>query len=166
MKFAMPFTPVADRSPSASFPIAARQSHGWGLPRLGGETKDLQTLFARVVGAYSRGSLANVRDLVAPPLLKRLIEEVAERHRLKHELSSRLVEFISAEVVDREDRLLGGWVDVRFVSRMVVALRGPDGTVLAGDPVEARMLSEVWTLQRSRTGGESGWLVTAMVEDE
>ena len=130
------------------------------------EVLNLRTLFTRVVHAYSVGALEDVRHIIARPLYDRLIDEVAERNRLNHVLSSCLVEFVSAEIVDSEDRLLGGWKDVRFVSRMVVALLAADGTVLAGDPVQVRMLSEVWTLKRSIAGGEPRWLITAMVEDE
>lgn len=136
------------------------------LGRCSGEVLDLQALFTRVVRAYSQGTLEDVGDIVAHPLHDRLVGELAERDRVNHVLSSRLVEFVSAEIVDSEDRLLGGWMNIRFVSRMVVALRGADGAVLVGDPVQARMLSEVWTLQRSIAGGEPRWRVTAMVEDE
>jgi len=164
MKFAIPFVPTSDGSRSDALRSGfASGSHDWSLP---GETLDLQALFARVVRAYSTGTLEDVRDIVAPPLLRRLAGEVADRKRHRHVLSSRLVEVTSAEIIDREDRLLGGWVDIRFVSRMVVALQAADGTVLAGDPVQARLLSEVWTLQRSTVGGTSRWAVSAMVEDE
>lgn len=130
------------------------------------EVRDLRALFTRVVQAYSAGALEEVRDVIERPLYDRLLGEVAERNRLNHVLSSRLVEFVSAEIVHSEGRLLGGWKDVRFVSRMVVALLEADGTVLAGDSVQVRMLSEVWTLKPSSAAGEPRWLITAMVEDE
>lgn len=156
--------PTCDGSPdNALWSGSVLDEHDWSLP---GEALDLQALFARVVRAYSTGTLGDVRDIVAPPLLRRLAGEVADRKRHRHVLSSRLVEVTSAEIIDREVRLLGGWMDIRFVSRMVVALQAADGTVLAGDPVQARLLSEVWTLQRSTLGGTSRWAVSAMVEDE
>lgn len=168
MKFDLQFVPIgARRQQGHHFQahLAGNRDEGQ-LARCSGEALELQSLFTRVVEAYSKGSLEDVRAIVARPLHDRLLGEVAERHRLDHVLSSRLVEFVSAEIVDSEDRLLDGWKDVRFVSRMVVALLAADGTVLAGDPVQVRMLSEVWTLKRSIAGGEPRWLITAMVEDE
>lgn len=168
MKFALPFVEnAAHRAQRCHFQVDPTWNVDERRPRRwSGDVLDLQALFTRVVGAYSQGTLEDVRDIVARALHDRLVAEVAERDRLNHVLSSRLVEFVSAEIVDSEDRLLGGWRDIRFVSRMVVALLEADGAVLAGDPVQARMLSEVWTLQRSGAGGEARWLVTAMVEDE
>tara|TARA_R110002124_G_scaffold267777_1_gene435119 strand:- start:20668 stop:21174 length:507 start_codon:yes stop_codon:yes gene_type:complete len=168
MKFDLSLVPIgASRHQGHHFQVHLVGNLDEGqLARCSGEALELQSLFTRVVEAYSKGSLEGVRDIVARPLHDRLLGEVAERDRLDHVLSSRLVEFVSAEIVHSEDRLLGGWKDVRFVSRMVVALLGANGTVLAGNPVQVRMLSEVWTLKRSSAAGESRWLITAMAEDE
>lgn len=167
MKFDLPFVPSgAHRERGHHFDVPTGNLDDGPPARCSVEMLELQVLFTRVVEAYSRGSLEDVRDIVAHPLHDRLLGEVAERNRLNHVLSSRLVAFVSAEIVHSEARLLGGWKDVRFVSRMVVALLGADGTVLAGDPVQVRMLSEVWTLKRSIVAGVPRWLITAMVEDE
>ena len=170
MHFRLPFGPSGSR-PSASgrFRIdpGAPGVCERGLLRLPSDQMlDLQTLFTRVVSAYSCGRLDDVSDVLEPALRDRLAREVAERQRMGHRLSSRLIEFISAEILAGDDHLLGGWVDVRVVSRMVVALNGADGELLAGDPDHARILSEVWSLQRSTKPAERRWLVAAMVEDE
>lgn len=170
MHFRLPFGPNGSRpSVSGRFRIDPGALSGCErrLLRLPpGQVLDLQTLFTRVVSAYSCGNLDDVCDVLEPALRDRLAREVAERQRRGHRLSSRLIEFISAEILAGDDRLLGGWVDVRIVSGMVVALHGADGELLAGDPDHARILSEVWSFQRSTTPAGQRWLVAAMVEDE
>jgi predicted lipid-binding transport protein (Tim44 family) len=90
--------------------------------------------------------------------------EISEREQAGHVLHSELVKFVAAELLEPEEPSKLRGIEMRCISRMIVALQDADGCILAGDPDHVRCLSEVWTLERP--AGSSGWVVTSIEEDE
>ena len=125
---------------------------------------DIHTIFEQVVRAYADRQLQRVRNVLSSRLYSQLSLEILEREQAGHVLHSELVKFVAAELLEPEEQSKLRRIEMRCISRMIVALKDADGRILAGDPEHVRCLSEVWTLERP--AGSSGWVVTSIEEDE
>jgi predicted lipid-binding transport protein (Tim44 family) len=117
--------------------------------------------FEIIVNAFAAGDKAALKPLLSRDVFDRFAEAIDKRVAAKEKLETKLVAMKSAELVSSSAEGRTGLVTVKFVSDQINVTRGPDGTVLDGDPARVEEHVDSWTFSRPLRSSDPNWTLVA-----
>lgn len=118
-----------------------------------------QEAFIMIVEAFASGNRETLKNLLSAPLFGAFSGALDERSK-KGETASveihavRKAEIISAWIKDKT-----AFVTVRFVADETNVVRGPDNTVLSGDPERVTETIDIWTFGKPVHSRDPAWFL-------
>jgi predicted lipid-binding transport protein (Tim44 family) len=115
-----------------------------------------KSAYEMIVKAFAAGDRAQLRSLLAPPVMAGFDSAIAAREA---ESRTETVEFLHTPRADLEKAELVGAdlarVTVRFLAEFRSRTKGPEG-----EGVEDRRTAELWTFERHLKSRDPNWLLT------
>ncbi len=117
--------------------------------------------YEMVIAAFAKGDLKILGRLVSAEVLARFRQVIEERAVQQHEAGAAVCEMTGARIMEAalEDRMAR--IAVRFESRQISWVKDGEGRIIAGDPGQARAMSDLWTFRRDLRARDPNWQVVA-----
>lgn len=121
---------------------------------------EAQGIYDAVTTAFAAGDIAPQASLLADDVREAFVAALATRHERGESMERTFIGFHATDIVAAGMSGGYGWLDIRFDTETVTALRDRDGNVIAGDAQRVVSHSEIWSFERDfRARGN--WLVAA-----
>ena len=127
---------------------------------------DAKRAYELIVGAFARGELDRVAQLVTPEVRRDFERFIAMRRERGESETLTFVGFRGADIFDAGYDFDRAWIDVRFATSMVSVTRDAEGRIVAGHPARLDDCAEIWTFERLTTRKGAPWLLSATDSDE
>lgn len=117
--------------------------------------------FEMIVNAYARGDLKTLRPLLSNEVFEEFAGAVRQREAAGETLETTFVGIREAEVSEAEMQGKTAFVTVRFVSEQTNVTRDKAGAVIAGDPTQVDVITDLWTFARNTRSRDPNWTLVA-----
>jgi predicted lipid-binding transport protein (Tim44 family) len=125
--------------------------------------EEARNIYEAVTAAFATGKLAPQAILLSDEVRDAFAAAIAARNDRGESVERTFIGFQGVTIAAAGMSGGYGWLDVRFDTEAVTAIRDGDGTVVAGDPQRVAAASEIWSFERDfRQRGN--WVVTATGE--
>ncbi len=113
--------------------------------------------YEMIVTAFARGDRKTLRPLLAPDVYAQFEKVIDERKAKGQTLELEFVGLDDAKLVRAELDGTTARMTVKFVSKVITALRDGDGKVVEGNPEKLATVRDVWTFERDLTSSDPNW---------
>ena len=127
---------------------------------IGAFVKEAQGIYETIATAFATGEMAPHAGLLGDDVRESFDAAIAARNERGESIERTFIGFTATDILAAGMSIGYGWLDIRFDTEAVTAVRDRAGSVVAGDPHRVLAHSEIWSFERDfRT--KTGWLVTA-----
>lgn len=120
-----------------------------------------KSAYEMIVLAFASGDRRALKDLLSKDVYDGFVSAISEREARGETMESRFISIEQAELVDASVRARTAQVTVRFVSKLITATRGRDGSVVDGSPDTVADVTDVWTFSRDLGARDPNWKLVA-----
>ena len=113
--------------------------------------------YEMVVAAYAAADDAVLRQLLSDEVHENFAGAIRERVAQGHTLETTLLAIRAAEIVEAGVSDGVAEITVKFVADVINVTREESGTVVAGDPDQAREVTDFWTFARDARSRDPNW---------
>lgn len=117
--------------------------------------------YEMIVNAFAKGDRAALKPLLSKEVYDGFDHAIGEREKAGHKVESSFVGLEKAEITEAAMRGNTAQITVRFVSNLIQATRGADGSIVDGDPTRVTEVTDVWTFARDVTARDPNWRLIA-----
>jgi predicted lipid-binding transport protein (Tim44 family) len=128
---------------------------------IGAFLKGAKIAYETIVTAYAYGDRETLRNLLAPEVYDSFNAVITEREARKETTDFSFDGILSAEVTEASLATQMAHVTVRFVSKLVTAVRDSTGNVIEGDLKDVRRVTDIWTFARDVGSPNPNWRLVA-----
>lgn len=117
--------------------------------------------YEMIVTAFANGDRRALKDLLSKEVYDNFAAAIADRESRGETMESR---FVAISRADLEQAVVQGGaaqLTVRFVSQLISATRGRDGSVVDGNPDTVVDVTDVWTFARDLGTRNPNWKLVA-----
>jgi predicted lipid-binding transport protein (Tim44 family) len=105
--------------------------------------------YEMIVTAFAEGNRRGLRDLLSPDVFDSFSRAITEREGRGEQIDQSFVGINKADILEAEVSPKGiANITIRFVSQLISATRDKSGTVIDGDPVRIKDVTDIWTFAR------------------
>ena len=122
--------------------------------------------YEMIVTAFARGDKKTLKPLLTPEVYKGFAAAIDERRKQGQTLELEFVGLDDAKIVAAETPGNKGAITVKFVSKIITALKDGGGNVIEGDPNRLTTVTDVWTFERDLTSPDPNWKLAATEAQE
>lgn len=119
--------------------------------------------YEMILMAFKGGDLSDVEGFIAPDVLDRFREAIAEREHQGLTIDATFVGMRELKLItaqfDTESQ--DAELTVRFVAELTSAVRNPAGEIVEGDTQEIVRQSDTWTFARDMGADDPNWQLVA-----
>ncbi len=118
-----------------------------------------KSAFEMIVTAYSRGDLAELKQLLSQKLYADFAAAVKAREAEGHTITSDIHRIKSARIIEAH---LGGamaYITVDFDVERTAVIRNREGVVIEGDPNIISSVEDIWTFTRDMRSTDPNWVL-------
>jgi predicted lipid-binding transport protein (Tim44 family) len=127
---------------------------------IGAFLKEAQGIYETIATGFATGEMAPHADLLGDDVHESFEAVIASRNERGESIERSFIGFTATDILAAGMSNGYGWLDIRFETEAVTAVRDRAGSIIAGDPHRVLAHSEIWSFERDfRT--KTGWLVTA-----
>jgi predicted lipid-binding transport protein (Tim44 family) len=123
--------------------------------------KGATTAFAMVVQAFAEGDEAALRPLLSDEVYENFAQAIRARRAAGEISETKLLQIISADIVEATLDGRMAHVAVRFVTQQTILVRDAQGNVVEGDPTRPAQITDLWTFERDTRSPNVNWLLIA-----
>lgn len=113
-------------------------------------------VFQAVSEAFASGNYKDLKLFLTPALYTAFQRYIDERKKKNQKVDFSLIGFLSAKVVNKDERL--SKITVQFITEQINLLKNDKGEVIEGDPMNIATVSDTWTFKKY---DKSSWIVCA-----
>jgi len=117
--------------------------------------------FAMILDAFTRGDETLLRPLLSDEVFENFGRVIRNRRDAGETCDNRLVEVVSAEIVEAGMVGRDAQITVRFTSHQIIVVKDAQGAVIEGDPDKMVQLTDVWTFARDPRSRDPNWILVA-----
>jgi predicted lipid-binding transport protein (Tim44 family) len=117
--------------------------------------------YEMVVNAFAQGDRRTLKDLLSREVFDHFSGAIDAREQRGETVENHFVSIDQAEITAAELRQRNAQVTVRFVSQLITATRGKDGTVVDGNAEKVSEVTDVWTFARDVAARDPNWKLIA-----
>ncbi|WP_245454093.1 Tim44/TimA family putative adaptor protein [Aquabacter cavernae] len=120
-----------------------------------------KSAYEMIVLAFAGGDRRALKDLLSKDVYDGFVAAISEREARGETMESRFISIETADLLDASVRQRTAQVTVRFVSKLITATRGRDGSVVDGSPDTVADVTDVWTFARDLGARDPNWKLVA-----
>ncbi len=120
-----------------------------------------KSAYEMIVLAFASGDRRALKDLLSKDVYDGFVSAISEREARGETMESRFISIEKADLVDASVRARTAQLTVRFVSKLITATRGRDGSVVDGSPDTVADVTDVWTFSRDLGARDPNWKLVA-----
>ena len=114
--------------------------------------------YETTIGAFAAGDLDRLRALLSDDVSANFSQAIESREARGETLEQTLVGIKSADITEAAlDERTRATVTIKFVSEVLRATRGEDGSVVDGDEHAVRVVTDVWIFSRDLRSRDPNW---------
>jgi predicted lipid-binding transport protein (Tim44 family) len=119
--------------------------------------QNMRTLFTKIVDAFAKGDLADVKAYLGPVVLSRFAAAIAARKAAGETLSCRIVRIRDAETAAARLEDSRVFITMRIVSEQENILRDTAGEIVSGAAGKVEEITDLWTFARDMKSPNPAW---------
>ncbi len=116
-----------------------------------------KTAYEMIVVAFNEGNRTVLKPLLASDVYDSFEREITSREDREEVIDSSFVGIDKAVIIDAELREPEALVTLKFVSKMISAVRDKAGEVISGDPKKIIEVTDIWTFARNVSSRDPNW---------
>ncbi len=116
-----------------------------------------KSAYEMIVLAFANGERRALKDLLSPEVYDGFEAAIKQREQNGEKVETRFASIDKASIVNAEVRDRLAQITIRFVSQMITATRGKDGTVVDGSADKLADVTDVWTFARDISSRDPNW---------
>ena len=166
-------SPVPDNSEPAdqseTDPVIAKSPASAGLSQIkiadprfdGGEfLAGARAAYEMIIDAFATGDQDRLRALLSDDVYVNFSQAIESREARGETLEQTLVGVKSADITEAAlDERGRATVTIKFVSDVLRATRGEDGSVVDGDEHAVRVVTDIWSFSRDLRSRDPNWIL-------
>jgi predicted lipid-binding transport protein (Tim44 family) len=117
--------------------------------------------YEMIVNAYAEGDRRTLKSLLSREVYDGFEAAIAGREKRGETVENHFVSIDEAEVTSAELRGRTAQVTVRFVSKLITAIRDSAGKVIDGNAEKVSDVTDIWTFARDVTSRDPNWKLVA-----
>ena len=117
--------------------------------------------YEMIVTAFANGDRKALRDLLSKDVFEGFERAINEREKKGQKVETTFVSIDKAEIAGVEVRGGNAQVMVRFLSKLITAIRDATGAVVDGSPDTVVDVTDVWTFARALGSRDPNWQLVA-----
>ena len=119
--------------------------------------KGARVAYEMIVTAFAAGDRKTLKSLLAPEVLRQFERVIDERKAKGQVLELEFVGLDEARLLRAELNGTRARLTVKFVSKVITALKDGDGNVIEGNPEKLATVKDIWTFERDLTSSDPNW---------
>lgn len=122
--------------------------------------------YEMVLEAFAKGDKQTLKPLLSKELLDSFVAEIDKRNAQGQSMK---FQFVGVKSADMKRAALNGnkaQIEIGFVSEMISATMDKSASVVDGDDVAIRSVSDLWTFERDVTSRDPNWKLIATDDNE
>ncbi len=117
--------------------------------------------YEMIVTGFAKGDKAALKDLLSPDVLESFVGVIDDRAKRSEKAETAFVSIDDASVVAADMDGSVAEITVRFVSKIINAIRNAAGEVIDGSATKVTDVTDVWTFARDTKSKDPNWRVIA-----
>lgn len=113
--------------------------------------------YEMIVMAFNDGNRTVLKPLLSSEVYESFESEITNREDREEVIDSSFVGIDKAVIIDAELRGKDALVTLKFVSKIITAVRNKAGDVVSGDPKKIIEVTDIWTFSRSTSSKDPNW---------
>ena len=127
-------------------------------------TEGAKIAYEMIVESFAKGDKQALRPLLTRDVSDGFSSAIDQRAAAGHSVEQRFVGIDRAELAGIEMKGKRAAITMKFVSEIISATLGRDGSVVEGDPKQIRQITDVWTFERDISSRDPNWKLAATQE--
>ena len=119
--------------------------------------KNARAAFALIVGAFAKGDLASLKNLLGPEVYGAFSKAVETRQAVGQRLETKIIEIKEAELLRARMEGDVARVTIRFVTHQANATYDQANQLVEGNPDGREEIEDVWTFARNLAQKDPSW---------
>ena len=119
--------------------------------------KGARVAYEMIVTAFAAGDRKTLKSLLAPEVLRQFEKVIDERKAKGQVLELEFVGLDEARLLRAELNGTRARLTVKFVSKVITALKDGAGNVIEGNPEKLATVKDIWTFERDLTSSDPNW---------
>jgi predicted lipid-binding transport protein (Tim44 family) len=115
--------------------------------------------YEMIVSGFAKGDKATIKDLLSPDVFASFASVIDQRQRAGQSAETTFVSIDASEVVQAGLEGSTAEVTVRFVSKIISAVRDAKGVVVEGSADKVSDVTDIWTFARDTRSRDPNWRV-------
>ncbi len=113
--------------------------------------------YEMIVMAFNDGNRTVLKPLLSSDVYESFEAEITNREDREEVVDSSFVGIDKAVIIDAELRGKEALVTLKFVSKIITAVRDKAGDVVSGDPKKIIEVTDIWTFSRNTASRDPNW---------
>lgn len=120
-----------------------------------------KTAYEIIVMAFANGNKKTLKPLLNRDVYESFVSAINDRDTRGENVDSSFVGINKATIIDAEMKGSFSHVTIKFVSELIMAVRDKAGSVIEGDPMKIREITDIWTFSRDVNSSDPNWKLVA-----
>ena len=122
--------------------------------------------YEMIIEAFATGDRDTLEPLLGDAVRDNFIAAIDEREQAGETMETKVVDILSADIVDAgvENKIAD--VTVRFHAEVISVVRDSEGRIIDGNPSDVDVIDDVWTFARDTKNRDPNWLLVATQRGE
>jgi predicted lipid-binding transport protein (Tim44 family) len=120
-----------------------------------------KSAYEMIVTAFAQGDRKTLKGLLSKDVFDGFDAVITEREKRGEKAETTFVSVDKSEIVAADVKARMAHLTLRFVSKLITAVRDSSGAVIDGNPEVVTDVTDVWTFSRQLGAKDPNWLLVA-----
>ncbi len=120
-----------------------------------------RSAYEMIVTAFAQGDRKSLKGLLSKDVFDGFDQAITDREKRGEKAETTFVSVDKSEIVGAEVKARVAHLTLRFVSKLITAVRDANGAVIDGNPEVVTDVTDVWTFSRQLGSRDPNWLLVA-----